>query len=129
MLIQNTQKRAVNYYYHFPKDCVKPYGLAHEEGYFQDAHMAKVLKSINCELLCRPSIGWSEMAQTVDENFEFVNSNMAEILEALPRFLKKVTPMLEFCKVLSSKNEDTNGKYIIFIFIRFVNVSYLFYLS
>ena len=64
----------VNFYQHFRKDFIRPYGLAHSEDAFHDATIARRLKTINCEFLLRCGryirIAISEFSETIIENWK-----------------------------------------------------------
>ena len=66
----------VNYYQHFHKDFIRPYGLAHTEKSFVDSTLAKRLETINCEFMLRPHIGVSEFMKTVTENCKYITENI-----------------------------------------------------
>lgn len=64
-----------NYYQHFRKDFIIPYGLAHARESFRDTTLANCLKSFNCEFLLRPHIGISEFSETMTENATYIKEN------------------------------------------------------
>ena len=80
----------VNYYQHFRKDFIRPYGLTHGEDSFKDTTLANRLKTFNCEFLLRPNVGISEFSETVLENAKYIKENL-QIFDkgAIERFLSK----------------------------------------
>ncbi|XP_057312031.1 uncharacterized protein LOC130650392 [Hydractinia symbiolongicarpus] len=95
---------AVNYYYHFRKDFLAPYGLAHSEKTFSDADFAQKLNDINCEFYCRPQVAISEMASSIVENLEYVIKNTQCMEEKnMSRFITKIQKIFPSLNVINSK--------------------------
>ena len=103
----------VNFYQHFRKDYVRPYGLTHAEDSFQDTTVANRLKSFNCEFLLRPNVGISEFSETVLENAKYIKENM-EIFdaEAIQKFLRKTDGIMEHLQTVNRKDKSGSGKTI-----------------
>ena len=104
----------VNYYQHFRKDCIKPYGLAHSGDSFKDTTLVNRLKSFNCEFFLRPHIGLSEFSETVLENSKYIRENLDifDVEEAIKRFLNKADRILESLQVINQKDKSASGKII-----------------
>lgn len=65
----------VNYFYHFRKDFLKPYGLAHDADSFNEESFSHRLNTINCEYVVRPQIAISEFSDAVLQNLEYIKEN------------------------------------------------------
>ena len=103
----------VNYFQHFQKDFIKPYGLAHSDDSFKDTTLVNRLKPFNCEFLLRPHIGHSEFSETVVENSKYVRENLDIFdVEAIKRFLDKADGILESLHVINQKDKSATGKII-----------------
>ena len=101
----------VNFYQHFRKDFIRPYGLAHSEDAFHDATIARRLKTINCEFLLRPHIAISEFSETIIENWKYISNNIEIFdVEAIQKFLQKVEPVLQSLHVVNQKDTSQSGK-------------------
>ena len=78
----------VGYYQHFRKDFIRPYGLAHNNHTFQDATLARRLKSINCEFMVRPHIAMSELSETMTKDWKYIGENIDIFdIDAIKKFL------------------------------------------
>ena len=78
----------VGYYQHFRKDFIRPYGLAHNNHTFQDATLARRLKSINCKFMVRPHIAMSELSETMTKNWKYIGENIDIFdIDAIKKFL------------------------------------------
>ena len=104
----------LNYYQHFRKDFIKPYGLAHSGDSFKDTTLVNRLKSFNCEFFLRPHIGLSEFSETVLENSKYIRENLDifDVEEAIKRFLNKADGILESLQVTNQKDKSASGKII-----------------
>ena len=122
----------VNYYQHFHKDFIRPYGLAHTEKSFVDSTLAKRLETINCEFMLRPHIGVSEFMKTVTENCKYITGNLEIFdVEAIKKFLHKVESIMESLQIVNQKEKsgsDKTFKYIFNIYI-YIYVYIYIYMS
>jgi len=64
----------VQYFNHFPKDFLRPYGPATEDGATTKEMIHKRLRTINCEWLCRPSMAASELSDSICHNSQVLSS-------------------------------------------------------
>ena len=104
----------------FPKDFLKPYGLATD--HIDKSMLKRRLQSFTCELLRRPGIGVSEYAATMTENLERV-SNLAEIFTQtrMQNYVSCISELAGLCHNLNSKgkiNKDFKERCEEFIQIR-----------
>jgi len=95
----------VSWYYHYPKDFLRPYGQA-TEGLTDDT-MRRKLTNINTEFLNRPRMALSLLADTFLSNEETMEEacTMGKHIE---KFLRKMEPLEEDFKVLSNR-DATSG--------------------
>ena len=101
----------VNYYQHFRKYFIRPYGLAHTEDGFKDSTIAKRLKAFTCEFLVRPNIDISEFSKTILENAKYIRENLEIFdVEAIQRFLVKTDGIVESLQIINKKDTSTSGK-------------------
>ena len=114
---QKSASAGVQYFYHFCKDFLPPYGAGHTSQSFTDEQIADRLGAINCQLITRPSVGVSEFADTVFANSKYSEENN-DLLdsERLEKFLKKIDRYRLSLEVINSKSE-TGGKYYMFKYI------------
>ena len=68
----------VQYFYHFPKDIMKPYGVATDAR----STFSNKLKRINHEFFHRPRMALSMMAQTILKNKERVIDKSTSLIDA-----------------------------------------------
>lgn len=101
---------SVQYYNHFRKDFLRPYGLAHEESSFDDATITRRLNSYNCEFYLRPQVAISEFAETVQQNLHYIRDN-AEILDqrAISAFITKTEKLEPYLAILDTKQSQVTG--------------------
>ena len=111
----------VNYFYHFPKDFLVPYGKAFKDNAFSKPNLMKVLKPINCELLSRPTIGMSELCETILVNVQYIEDEYEDFMSVLPRYLKKIKSIKSQLQIMDNHNE-TQGN------IRLYNMSIYLYM-
>jgi len=64
----------VQYFNHFPKDFLRPYGPATEDGATTKEMIHKRLRTMNCEWLCRPSVAASELSDSISHNSQVLSS-------------------------------------------------------
>ena len=66
----DTPKRqdGVSFCQHFIKHFIRPYELLHFPENIADTTLGNRLKTINCEFMLRPHVGFSEISETVTEN-------------------------------------------------------------
>ena len=83
--------KGISYFYHFRKDFLKPYGLAHDADNFSDDNFHRRINTITCEYVVRPQVAISEFTDTILANAEYLNENM-KVLEkdSLQAFLTKI---------------------------------------
>ena len=115
--IESTQtKEGVKYFYHFRKDFINPYGLAHSIDTYSDNKLALRLKRFNCEFLVRPLVGLSEFADTVLKNADYISTNLHDFdISQIQRFLNKLEPLYPHLEILNRKNE-LDGKILIYLY-------------
>ena len=95
------------YYQHFLKNFIRPYGLALNDETFQDATLARQLKSINCEFMVCPHIAMSELSEIMTENWKYIGENIAIFdIDAIKEFLGKVESVLESFQVVNQKDQS-----------------------
>ena len=58
---EGSKTRAVNYYSHFPRQFLHPYGNGAES--FSYPEIVNKIQGINCEFLVRPEIGFSKLGK------------------------------------------------------------------
>ena len=99
------EDKSVQYYNHFRKDFLRPYGLAHEESSFEDATITRRLNSYNCEFYLRP-----EVPDTVQQNLHYIRDN-AEILDqrAISAFITKTEKLEPYLAILDTKQSQVTG--------------------
>ena len=104
------EDKSVQYYNHFRKDVLHPYGLAHEESSFEDATITRRLNSYNCEFYLRPEVAISEFAETVQQNLHYIREN-AEILDqrAISAFITKTEKLEPYLAILDTKQSQVTG--------------------
>ena len=109
-------KEGVKYFYHFRKDFINPYGLAHSIDTYSDNKLAVRLKRFNREFLVRPSVGLSEFADRVLKNADYISTNLHDFdISQIQRFLNKIQPLYPHLEILNRKNE-LDGKTLIFLY-------------
>ena len=98
-----SENAAVKYFYHFQKDFIKPYGLAHDIHNFSGGRFHQKISKINCEYVVRPQVA-TAFAESVLRNVEYSKENL-EVLEKelLQAFLNKIKKFREPLKVLKTK--------------------------
>jgi len=94
----------VGYFWHMRKDMTKPYGLAYKENAFDDEHYLSVMNSKNCEFLTRPKTTFSELAETVNRNLDYVTGHQ-ESIKVFDRFLNKMKPYQESFAIIDKFND------------------------
>ena len=99
----NKGSEGINYFYHFRKDFLEPYGLAHDD--FSDDSFHRRINTINCEYVVRPQVAIWEFADAVLENTQYLEENI-EVLEkeSLQAFLDKIKKFKEPLEVLNSRS-------------------------
>ena len=109
--------KGVKYFYHFRREFLPPYGIAHNEQSFSDEKMkARIIGAINCEFITQPWIGVSEFADTMLSNAKFLEESKHLLdSEILAKFLKKVDWYKDSFETINSESE-TAGNYYIFMF-------------
>lgn len=108
-------KEGVKYFYHFRKDFINPYGMAHTMDSFSDTKLAARLKRFNCEFLVRPTIALSEFCDTVLQNINYISANIDNFdITQIQRFINKVEPLYPHLEILNRKTE-VDGKNPIFL--------------
>nr|CAB3263330.1 uncharacterized protein LOC108950742 [Phallusia mammillata] len=102
------KKKGVPFFHHFPKDFLRPYGLAVQGGEAtDDATFAARLHPYTCEWLNRPGIACSEFLATLEENLKpaFENLDMLmneEVQKHITTHGKKLSKLLAFTKLDSA---------------------------
>ena len=81
----------VGWYYHFPKDFLRPYGYG-TDGISDDIKSRK-LTSTNTSFLNRPSVAMSYLAETVIANIDVVDE-FVNLQPASHRFKRKLNDQL-----------------------------------
>ena len=104
-----SDKIGISYFYHFRKDLTRPYGIAWESDYYEEEHIKKNVKTINCELLNRLMYGISEFSSTVELNYKYLDEN--DTMEFIPSFLNKIKSIVKPCQILNRQGEVT-GKWM-----------------
>ena len=96
----------LKYFYHFRKDFLPPYGIAHNDQSFSDEKMQARIEAINCEFIIQPWIGVSRFAETMLANGKFLEESK-DLLDSenLTKFLKKLNRYEELLEVFSSKSD------------------------
>ena len=99
-----------NFFNHFRKDFIRPYGLAHDESSFHPATLSCRLNNINWEFVLRTQIATWEFTETVPVNLKYVKENL-EILDWNPinAFIKKTKKIEPYLNILNSKQKDKTG--------------------
>lgn len=97
-----TNALGVKWFFHFPKDLMRPYGRAFES--LDDSFLAQKIKHHNCEFLNRPDIAMSEYSQTLEENIESIEE-FAEVAPQIARFLKRMRTVMPSLAILNSRND------------------------
>ena len=102
----------VKYFFHFRKDFINPYGLAHDASSFSDQQISARLSQMNCEFLTRPNIALSEFAHTLLANIEYLEEN-ASVLDGqgMAKFFRKVDNYKDALRILNSKNDAEGNSY------------------
>ena len=100
----------LKYFYHFRKDFLPPYGIAHNDQSFSDEKMQARIEAINCEFIIRPWIGVSKFAETMLANEKFLEESK-DLLDSqnLTKFLKKLNRYEESPEVFSSKSDTARN--------------------
>ena len=101
-------KKGVNYFNHFPKAFLVPYGKIKED-MLTSKRCLEMVNTINCEWLLRPKYAISEMAETFTANTEVVREVMEEIdYNAVITNFDKVAEMLQMFN--TKKNVEKPGR-------------------
>lgn len=81
----------VKYFYHFHKDFINPYGMAHDTASYTDEQIHARLSQMNYEFLARSNIAISEFADALIANIECLEENIS-VLDAkgLEKFFHKM---------------------------------------
>ena len=96
-------QRGVNYFNHFPRQRLIPYGQISEAT--SDKTMLDKANSINCEYLIRPKIAMSEFAETVQSNMNLLVHKCEKLdFESVSSHIYKLD---EVMKVFNTKNNQT----------------------
>lgn len=92
--------KGAHYFQHFPKNFLRPYGLADPE---IKKDVFKRASPLNCEWLTCPKVGLSEFADTITKNFSFLTECNLQFIRQ-----SKFTPIEEklrgFLSVLQQFN-------------------------
>lgn len=73
---------------------------------FIDTKLARRLKRFNSEFLVRPSIGFSEFADTILANTNYITTNLGDFdVMQIKRFIDKIKPLYPHLEVLTRKTE------------------------
>ena len=104
-----SSSQGIKYFYHFRKDFLPPYEIAHDYQSFSNEKMKVRIGAISCEFITQPWIGVSEFADTMVTNGKFLEESK-DLLdsESLTKFLKKLNRYKESPEVINSKS-DTAG--------------------
>ena len=88
-------KKGVNYFAHFPKAFLVPYGKMKDD-MLMSKRCLEILNTINCEWLLRPKYAISEMAETFTANTEVVQEAVRDIdFNAIVTKFEEVSELLE----------------------------------
>ena len=88
----------VSFFRHFPKDFLRIYGAATDEGCTEEAFILTCLRQANCEWLCRPSLAASELCESIQEN-----KNTATDLEDLKNAESEFDNLKQYLDQLSQR--------------------------
>ena len=104
------EEKSIQYFNHFRKDFLKPYGLAHDESSFDARTITRRLNSYNCEFFLRPQVAISEFAETVQQNLHYIRDN-ADIIDAtaISAFVKKTEKIEPYLAIADSKQSQVTG--------------------
>ncbi|KAJ7376294.1 hypothetical protein OS493_035655 [Desmophyllum pertusum] len=100
-----TPKKGVNYFHHFPKAFLVPYGKMKEE-FLTDRRCLEMLTTQNSEWLLRPKFALSEMAETFPANIEVMQESLDEI--SFPDVMQHCEEVAELLSVFNT--HDNNNK-------------------
>jgi hypothetical protein len=100
---QSTQSpsKAVNYFRHFPTSFLKPYDLADVP--LTEETVLRRMSPINCEWMRRPQTGFSEFAETIDNNLNLLKENDCDFLKKR-KFVAIARKLENFSRVLKKFN-------------------------
>ena len=123
---RNRKDSGVNFFNHFNKDFICPYGLAHDQSSFDPATFSCRLNNIHCKFYLRPQIAISEFAETVPVNLKYVQENL-EILEkdSIDALTKKTKKIDSYRNILDSKQKNKTGMCISFYNNYYIDVLYI----
>ncbi|XP_028417942.1 uncharacterized protein LOC114542636 [Dendronephthya gigantea] len=93
--------KGVQFFHHFPKNFLKPYGLAEEN--IPERDIFKRTGPLNCEWLTRPKVGLSEFADTIGKNFSFLTESDSQFIRK-----SKFAPIEEKMRTFLSLLEKFN---------------------
>jgi len=97
----NASQPGINIFHHFPKEFVRPYGLATIDRVTGTSdHIKERITSDNTEWLLRPGIAMSEYHETITMNWERVQQDL--ILLADPTLMRSVENDLQHLTQLTS---------------------------
>ena len=101
----------MNYYQHFRKDFIRPYGLAYSADAFDDTTLSRRLKTINCKFMLSPHVSISELSKTLTENWKYISDNIEIVdVEAIKTFLQKVESVFKSLQVLNQKETTRSSE-------------------
>ena len=66
----------MQFFNHFRKDFIRPYGLAHDENSFEHKILMRRLNSWNYKFYLHPQIAISEFTQTISQNVKYLEENI-----------------------------------------------------
>ncbi|XP_078487882.1 uncharacterized protein LOC144745821 isoform X2 [Ciona intestinalis] len=69
----------INYFQQFPKDFLRPYGVATLPRTATDEDFKMKLKNFTCEWFTRPGIALSELTETTTKNWERISNDLSDI--------------------------------------------------
>ena len=103
----------MQFFNHFRKDFIRPYGLAHDENSFEHKILMRRLNSWNYKFYLHPQIAISEFTQTISQNVKYLEENI-DILDqhSLTPSIKKTKKIDKHLAVLHSKNTGVTGMFI-----------------
>ena len=102
----------VGFFEHFPKNFIRPYGGTEEP--ITDDMVNKRVKFYNCEMLKRPRVAMSELAQTTTETIKCLSEMKKPIVdpEALKHIRESMQPLDDLLQPLKLREGTTEGTFL-----------------
>ncbi|CAK8685697.1 unnamed protein product [Clavelina lepadiformis] len=102
----------VNFFQYFPKDFIRPYGLATTEASGTPEDFNNKLKCYSCERLCRPGIAFSEFSETMRANWARIQQERQSLAADKPfkKLSEEFETIMELCNCLQSPESSLSSK-------------------